>query len=115
MLTEPPGSKEIQLLIEALRTHANLLRSRGENEIAGFLEKAASKLVTGPAGEIPLRDFSTEIHHYKGYIDLIPVGISRSEWVNIVVSLRKLTNSALTSSGWSQNILSIIKRVLWPF
>ena len=115
MLNEPPGSKEIQILIDALRTQAGFVRSRGEAETAEYFEKVASTLVIGPAGEIPLQTFSTDINHPKGLIDEMPSGISRSEWTGVIRSIQKLTNSALTSSGWSPGILSLLKKALWPF
>jgi hypothetical protein len=115
MRTEPAGSKEIQILAEALRIQASELRSRGITEIADYFDRDASSLCAGPAGEIPLRTFAKAIHHYKGYIDERPACYSRSEWGQIVIHLRKLANSASQASGWSPGILSVIKRTLWPF
>ena len=115
MSSEPPGSDQIRILIEALRSHASTLRSRGESEFADYFDNAASNLVTGPGGEPPLKALVTYLGHPKGFIDERPSSFSRSEWKSTGNSLRKKANAALTSNGWSSAILSLIKRALWPF
>jgi hypothetical protein len=115
MLNEAPCSDEIRILIEALHSHASVLRSRGETEFGNHFDKVASNLVVGPAGEPPLRDFVTYINHPKGFVDEQPSSFSRSEWKGIGNSLRQKANAALTSSGWSPGILNRIKQALWPF
>jgi hypothetical protein len=115
MPTDPPGSIEIRLLADALRIHAAELRSRNEIELANSFDETATSLVFGPAGEIPLRKFASNIYHWKGYIDSRPASFSKSEWSAIIQSLRIATKSALRANGWSQTIFCSIKRALWPF